>query len=139
MSRPVECLTFLVVAAASLSLSSTALAGSYGYCAHYSLYGREYIPYFSQHPPVYYSYPVPRPYGWSPYAYPPGVMTPPAKMPQAVQPAVFRNPYVDDAIKKPEPKGKTARVKPRVIENPYYVRVEQPGDSSDAVARTAAR
>jgi hypothetical protein len=34
------------------------------------------IPYFSLFPPVYYSYHVPRPYGYSPFAYPPGVFTP---------------------------------------------------------------
>lgn len=28
------------------------------------------IPYFAEHPPVYYSRPVARPYGYSPYAYP---------------------------------------------------------------------
>jgi hypothetical protein len=33
-------------------------------------------PYFALHPPVYYSCPVPRSYGYSPYAYPGCVMTP---------------------------------------------------------------
>ncbi|NQT14106.1 MAG: hypothetical protein HQ582_15235 [Planctomycetes bacterium] len=33
-------------------------------------------PYFSLHPPVYYSVPVARTYGYSPYAYPPGTRTP---------------------------------------------------------------
>jgi hypothetical protein len=33
-------------------------------------------PYFALHPPVYYSCPVPRSYGYSPYAYPPCVQTP---------------------------------------------------------------
>jgi hypothetical protein len=37
------------------------------------------IPYFSKHPPVYYSYPVPRTYGYSPYAYPAGTRTPEIK------------------------------------------------------------
>jgi hypothetical protein len=34
------------------------------------------IPYFALFPPVYYSYHVPRTYGYSPFAYPPGVFTP---------------------------------------------------------------
>src|ERR1700742_789907 len=34
------------------------------------------VPYYALHPPVYYSYPVPRTYGYSPFAYPPSVMTP---------------------------------------------------------------
>lgn len=34
------------------------------------------VPYYAAFPPVYYSAPVPRPYGYSPFAYPPGVMTP---------------------------------------------------------------
>lgn len=49
------------------------------------------IPYFSLYPPVYYSYPVARPYGWSPFAYPPGTMTPEAK---PAPTAMYRNPYV---------------------------------------------
>ena len=38
------------------------------------------VPYFAAHPPVYYSYPVPRTYGYSPFAYPPYVMTPEVEM-----------------------------------------------------------
>ena len=47
-----------------------------GFAPWYTGYTREHVPYYALHPPVYYSYPVPRPYGWSPWAYPPGVMTP---------------------------------------------------------------
>ena len=54
-----------------------------------SLYVRDAIPpYFALYPPVYYSYPVPRTYGFSPYAYPPGTMTPPSKQ---VTPLTVRN------------------------------------------------
>ncbi len=42
------------------------------------------VPYFALHPPVYYSYPVPRTYGYSPFAYPPGVMTPESAAPEPV-------------------------------------------------------
>ena len=34
------------------------------------------LPFYAKFPPVYYSYPVARPYGYSPFAYPPGIMTP---------------------------------------------------------------
>ena len=47
-----------------------------GWCGSspwYTGYSSEYVPYYAMHPPVYYSYPVPRPYGYSPFAYPPGV------------------------------------------------------------------
>lgn len=52
------------------------------------------VPYFAAHPPVYYSYPVPRTYGYSPFAYPPGVMTPDVVVHDAVQPVEIVNPYV---------------------------------------------
>jgi hypothetical protein len=38
-------------------------------------YSGEYVPYFAKHPPVYYSYVVRRPYGLSPYPWPPVVRT----------------------------------------------------------------
>jgi hypothetical protein len=50
------------------------------------------VPYFALHPPVYYSEVVPRTYGYSPFAYPPGVMTP--DLACAPQPVTITNPYV---------------------------------------------
>ena len=90
--------------------------GHYGYYPgwRYSIYTTESIPYFAEHPPVYYSQPVPRPYGYSPYAYPPGVMTPEPKP----QPKITINPHV-------KPKAKSTNVarsttpKPLRIRNPY--------------------
>lgn len=84
--------------AALVACTSSASAGDccgwWGAYYGYSSYSREYIPYFSQHPPVYYSYPVPRTYGWSPYAYPPGTMTPELDIPTEVTtPTTIRNPY----------------------------------------------
>ncbi len=57
------------------------------------LYGSrvDEVPYFSMFPPVYYSMPVPRTYGWSPFAYPPGTMTPEVA---ADGPEDIINPYV---------------------------------------------
>src|SRR5262245_48352075 len=50
------------------------------------------LPYFALHPPVYYSYPVPRTYGYTPFAYPPYVMTP--DVVEDKQPTTIENPYV---------------------------------------------
>ncbi len=50
------------------------------------------IPYYALYPPVYYSYPVARTYGYSPFAYPPGTMTPEVR-PQ-VKAAEYINPFV---------------------------------------------
>src|SRR5215475_13181247 len=79
----------LILASAMLFVCSSASAqgpycGGGGYCGGwgvnfpYGLYGSRVndVPYFSMFPPVYYSVPVPRTYGWSPFAYPPGTMTP---------------------------------------------------------------
>jgi hypothetical protein len=57
------------------------------------------VPHFALHPPVYYSYPVPRTYGYSPFAYPPGVMTP--DVVGQAQPLDIINPYVPKAQEKP--------------------------------------
>jgi len=81
-----RCALVLVV---GLSLAGAA-AGQTGWGyggAYYPSYGFAYlppiplradqpIPYYAVHPPVYYSHVVPRPYGYSPYAYVPGVVTP---------------------------------------------------------------
>lgn len=50
-------------------------------------------PYFAIHPPVYYSAPVPRTYGYSPFAYPGHVRTPDLPAEAFGQPAVIKNPY----------------------------------------------
>jgi hypothetical protein len=69
--------------------------GDYGYGGWdvAELYRELYhnLPYFALHPPVYYSEPVPRTYGYSPFAYPPGVMTP--EIVSAAQPVTINNPY----------------------------------------------
>ena len=88
-----------------------------------SLYVREYIPYSAQYPPVYYSYPVARPYGYSPYAYPPGTVTPER---HRQEPAVVSNPYVVEASP-----AKVQTTAPLRIVNPY---VEQPEQIKEAAA-----
>ena len=70
---------------------------------------------------MYYSYPVPRPYGYSPFAYPPGTMTP--DIPPQAAAATFRNPHV------PAPKATKASDQvtavdagPRTYYNPFVKR-----------------
>ena len=58
-------------------------------------------PYFALHPPVYYSYPVPRTYGYSPFAYPASVRTP--EIVAAAEPETIINPYVPSSVKETKP------------------------------------
>ena len=76
------------------------LNGGYGYGYGYDI-GRLYrvmadnVPHFAAFPPVYYSAPVPRTYGYSPFAYPPGVMTP--ELVEEVAPVEIINPHYKPA------------------------------------------
>ena len=85
-----------------------------------NLYNQGFIPvppYYALHPPVYYSAPVPRTYGYSPFAYPGTVMTPEI----ALGPEEIVNPHVDPEEVPPpaqEASDKTAAA-PQVIHNPY--------------------
>jgi hypothetical protein len=83
------------------------------------------VPYFAAFPPVYYSYPVPRTYGYSPFAYPPHVMTPDVVLPS---PQVFSNPYVPvepvTPAKPPQDRATaTERPGPLVVVNPFVAAV----------------
>ncbi|HUS39574.1 MAG: hypothetical protein WBF93_09040 [Pirellulales bacterium] len=104
--------------------------GSNGYCGdgfYYGFYRRQVMsdqlpPYFSQFPPVYYAGPpIPRTYGWSPFALRPTEYD--AIPRHAVKPAMINNPYVPEAGKdqaeKKTTSDKTARVSPKMILNPY--------------------
>jgi hypothetical protein len=89
------------------------------------------VPYYALHPPVYYSYPVPRTYGYSPFAYPGYVMTP--EVACEPQPLEIINPHVpshpEGAGQKPASLEKDraagagpavgARPEPLVILNPF--------------------
>jgi hypothetical protein len=96
--------------------------GGWGANFPYGLYGSRVnnVPYYAMFPPVYYSAPVPRSYGWSPFAYPPGTMTPEVV---AEEPQEMVNPYVTpprDA--KPSSINKTAIYRapvPQIVINPY--------------------
>ena len=92
-----------------------------------NLYNQGFIPvppYFALHPPVYYSAPVPRSYGYSPFPYPGTVPTPEVVM----GPEEIINPHVDpdangEEVPVPpqeqEASQRTARVSPEVIRNPF--------------------
>lgn len=62
------------------------------------------VPYFAAHPPVYYSQPVPRTYGYSPFAYTPTTMTP--EVVTTVAPVEIINPYVPSSTKESADKPK---------------------------------
>ena len=62
-------------------------------------YAPERLPHYALYPPVYYSFPVARTYGYSPFAYPPGVATPDpnfaaASADRALPPLRIANPFV---------------------------------------------
>ena len=85
------------------------------------------VPYYAAFPPVYYSYPVPRTYGYSPFAYPPGVMTPEVEC----APLAIENPYFEGSVPvdaeqaEAAPVDRTTRVEkpagPLMVINPYVV------------------
>jgi hypothetical protein len=110
-------------------------ANAWDGCGGYGGYGLGYlynslqynVPYFAAFPPVYYSYPVPRTYGYSPFAYPPGVMTP--DVIETFEPEIIENPHVPTSTEaapklKPEAKKDSTVAappasEPLVIVNPY--------------------
>ena len=93
------------------------------------------VPYFAAHPPVYYSYPVPRTYGHSPFAYPPHFRTPDVL--GMIEPVVIDNPHIETSWEEETDQENQAdnrftsqqrRVQPLVIQNPHF-------QSSVSVAR----
>ena len=96
----------------------------YGWGASpYSLGQVPVPPYFALHPPVYYSMPVPRTYGYSPYAYPGTVMTPEVIMEGS--PVMIENPHVTPSSAQPAVRDEPAHEKidtdrhSVMIENPF--------------------
>lgn len=92
----------------------------YGYAFPRTGYTPYQVPYFALHPPVYYSYPVPRPYGYSPFAYPPGVMTPELAAPA---PVIIRNKFVPQKPAQTSSHDRVAQA-PLRITNPYATQSE---------------
>jgi hypothetical protein len=88
--------------------------GMYGLGASpYSLGQIPTPPYFAIHPPVYYSNPVPRTYGYSPYAYPGWIRTP-----EVAEPEMIENPHVSQPAKE-ESTSNVKVVRYQLIHNPY--------------------
>lgn len=85
----------------------------YGYPASYVT---ESVPYFALHPPVYYSFRVARTYGYSPFAYPPGVLTPGSEPPR---PATYQ------AASGEMPESR--QTQPLRIDNPFVEQANGPG------------
>ena len=79
------------------------------------------------YPPVYYSYPVARPYGFSPFAYPPGVMTPNAAPTSAA--VEYRNPYVPSNAAPATSEDRTATLG-RMYINPYVAAGQRAGGAA---------
>jgi hypothetical protein len=127
------CAAFFLTADAPTAQADNGCNG-YGYgFGYYPLYGRDYVPYYAMHPPVYYSYPVPRPYGWSPFAYPPSVMTPEVDFSQAsITPKAIENPYVKvkQVPRKPEATNTTA-IQPLRIANPFVTETKLASDQRE--------
>ncbi len=99
----------------------------YGYGYLYNILRYE-VPHFAAFPPVYYSEPVPRTYGYSPFAYPPHVMTP--EIVGESQPLSIDNPYVPKKsgttpAKKADRTAKITHVEPLVVVNPYVSQTHQ--------------
>lgn len=105
-----------VAASASAQVPVPYGYGNYWFGPPYNFSQREHIPYFSLHPPVYYSQPVARTYGYSPFAYPPGVMTPDV---EPVAPAVIENPHVPPKPAKAKSVSDRVTSRALIIDNPY--------------------
>ena len=94
-------------------------APPFGGYPYQNIYSTESVPYYSLYPPVYYSYRVARTYGYSPFAYPPGVLTPGSEPPRG---AAVQNVYTttEGAETSELQHGRP----PLRIDNPF---VQQPG------------
>jgi len=77
-------------------------------------------PYFALHPPVYYDMPVPRSYGYGPWAYPPYVPTPEIVEPV---PEIIQNKFVPKPVNQESKAPKMASA-PKLIRNPYVSQTE---------------
>jgi hypothetical protein len=138
MNRVVKCLLFCALAGPTGAAQAQDFG--YGYGGGWGWGGGFYNvmiddqrpPYFALHPPVYYSYPVPRTYGYSPFAYPGCVPTPDLHLGLA-DPGAISNPYVPDSQSPVDPedgpqlpgaeptasRDRTASTRPLRIRNPF--------------------
>jgi hypothetical protein len=94
-------------------------SGGWGWPA--TSYAGEALPYFSLFPPVYYRYPVARTYGYSPFAYPSGFVTPDSQLPRG---ANGQNSYAMSGGGEP---AAQQRRPPLRIDNPFVGPPSPPG------------
>lgn len=109
--------------------------GYYGAVTPWDYSGRTYerisrnIPYFALHPPVYYSRPVPRTYGYSPFALFPGMIPPQSEVGSWLSaPSPYTLQMSAGAMNSYQ-----AVSKPLRIVNPYVAKPGDPGVSPEAV------
>jgi hypothetical protein len=117
----------------------SALAGYYDFLNPWASYGcgscyqpgysQEYVPYFALHPPVYYSYPIARTYGDSPFPYPPGLTALQAYSPSP-QPQIIKNEHIEDANPSTDQQYQTRM--PLRIHNPFVEQSDNTGMSKGA-------
>ncbi len=110
--------TFLAAICASMAVAD---AQEYGYPGYWG-YCAESVPYFAVHPPVYYSLAIPRTYGYSPFPYPPGVLTPGSDPSRAWSTARYINNRSESSGEE-QVAFRPRRPTPLTIDNPF---VEQP-------------
>jgi len=85
-----------------------------------SIYIGESPPYFALYPPVYYRYPVARTYGFSPFAYLSGAITPEGP----IRPYVVRNMY-EQGVEGGVAEAEEPQVRPLRIKNPFVTDATQ--------------
>jgi hypothetical protein len=91
-------------------------------------------PYYALHPPVYYSYPVPRSYGYSPFAYPGCVPTPDVDLLSFPDDAPAAEQEGED-LPPAEPTSHVARgqwIENPFVANPSYGMIANPYATKDA-------
>ena len=126
----------LIAASAGASSASAQMGfGPGGYGLGYFNYGynQPRIPYYALYPPVYYSYPVARTYGYSPFAYPPGTQTPQIAPAEAA--VEYRNPCVPSGSAQPRPSEDKMAAQPRMYLNPYVEQASAAGSAKLAERR----
>ncbi len=122
-------IAFSVVESSEVNAQCGIQGGAYGYGGYGFDVGRLYgvlarnVPYYAAFPPVYYSAPVPRTYGYSPFAYPPGTRTPDLPTPTVAAKEIL-NPYVKkSSVAEKAPVDKVTqrdhKPEPLAIVNPF--------------------
>lgn len=138
---------FVAGSALSAQAQFPCYGGGFGGYGGYNVYtNSDRPPFYAMFPPVYYSYPVPRPYGYSPFAYPPGTMTP--EVLGDVAATTITNPYVvPEKIVPPAPASKPQELpglkakessnrvadgdhlkRIKVVSNPFVTQENQPSE-----------